>query len=94
MIRKIHLAHCLRNDDWEAITRDLNHLPVGSIDGDSSKETIEKNYQDRVFILIELNCGGLEHLSASFFGVRKWQMLVFTLWRMWILKTLLIIIRR
>ena len=54
MIRKIHLAHCLRNDDWEAITRDLNHLPVGSIDGDSSKETIEKElsrqgiYSDRV----------------------------------------------
>ena len=54
MIRKIYLAHCLRNDDWEAITRDLNHLPVGSIDGDSSKETIEKElsrqgiYSDRV----------------------------------------------
>lgn len=54
MIRKIYLAHCLRNDDWKAITRDLNHLPIGFVDGSASKEAIEKElsrqgiYSDRI----------------------------------------------
>ena len=40
MIRKIHLAHCLKQGDWDAICKDLNQRPVESIDGNSSKEDI------------------------------------------------------
>ena len=40
MIRKIHLAHCLKQGDWDAICKDLNQRPVEGIDGGSSKEDI------------------------------------------------------
>ena len=40
MIRKIHLAHCLKQGDWDAICKDLNQRPVEGIDGNSSKEGI------------------------------------------------------
>jgi len=40
MIRKIHLAHCLLQGDWDAIRNDLNQRPVEGIDGNSSQEDI------------------------------------------------------
>ena len=40
MIRKIHLAHCLKQGDWDAICKDLNQRQVEGIDGSSSKEDI------------------------------------------------------
>ena len=40
MIRKIHLAHCLQQGDWDAVRRDMNLRPVEGINGDSSKEDI------------------------------------------------------
>ena len=40
MIRKIHLAHCLKQGYWDAICKDLNQRPVEGIDGNSSKEDI------------------------------------------------------
>lgn len=40
MIRKIHLAHCLKQGDWDAICKDLNQRPVEGIDGSSSREDI------------------------------------------------------
>ena len=40
MIRKIHLAHCLQQGDWDAVRHDMNLSPVEGINGDSSKEDI------------------------------------------------------
>ncbi len=40
MVRKIHLAKCLMEDNWTAIQRDLELLPVGEIDHTASKEQI------------------------------------------------------
>ena len=40
MIRKIHLAHCLKQGDWDTICKDLNQRPVEGINGSSSKEDI------------------------------------------------------
>ena len=40
MIRKIHLAHCLKREDWDAVCRDMNLRPVEGVDGNSSKEEI------------------------------------------------------
>ena len=40
MIRKIHLAHCLKEGNWEAIRKDMNQRPVEGVNGDSSKEDI------------------------------------------------------
>ena len=40
MIRKIHLAHLLKNKDFESIRIDLNKLPIKGINGYSSTEDI------------------------------------------------------
>ena len=40
MIRKIHLAHCLKEGNWEAVRKDMNLRPVEGVNGDSSKEDI------------------------------------------------------
>lgn len=47
MIRKIHLAHLLKNKDFESIRIDLDKLPISGINGSSSIEEITntlKNY--------------------------------------------------
>ena len=40
MIRKIHLAHCLKEGNWEAVRKDMNLRLVEGINGDSPKEEI------------------------------------------------------
>ncbi len=40
MIRKIHLAHCLKEGNWKAVRKDMNLRPVEGINGDSPKEEI------------------------------------------------------
>ena len=40
MIRKIHLAHCLKQGDWDAVRHDMNLRPVEGINGDSSNGEI------------------------------------------------------
>lgn len=40
MIRKVHLAHCLKQGDWEGVRKDMNRRPVEGIDGESPKEEI------------------------------------------------------
>lgn len=42
MIRKVFLAHCLRNGDWEAIRSDMNLRPVEGVDGNAPAEEIER----------------------------------------------------
>ena len=42
MIRKIHLAKCLNENDWESVRRDLNLRPVEGIDGNNSEKEILK----------------------------------------------------
>ena len=40
MIRKIHLAHCLKKGDWEAVRKDMNLRSVEGISGANSNEEI------------------------------------------------------
>lgn len=40
MIRKIHLAHCLKEGNWEAVRKDMNARPVEGINGNSAEEEI------------------------------------------------------
>ena len=42
MIRKIYLAKCLHEEQWEKIKQDLNKRPIEGIDGGGSRENIEK----------------------------------------------------
>lgn len=41
MVRKIHLAKALMNNDWQAIKTDLNKRPVEGISGENSQEEIK-----------------------------------------------------
>lgn len=40
MIRKVHLAHCLKEGNWEGVRHDLNQRPVEGVDGNASQDTI------------------------------------------------------
>lgn len=40
MIRKIYLAKCLNENDWEAVRRDIDLRPVEGINGKNTKEEI------------------------------------------------------
>ncbi|MCC5935342.1 MAG: GDP-L-fucose synthase [Balneolales bacterium] len=37
LVRKMHLAACLENDDWDGIREDLNRRPVGGTDGSAEE---------------------------------------------------------
>ena len=45
LVRKMHLGNCLMNDDWEAITRDFNKLPVEGVNGSSGKQAMLEKMQ-------------------------------------------------
>ena len=40
MIRKIHLAKCLNEGDWDAVRKDIGLRPVNAVDGTSSEADI------------------------------------------------------
>jgi GDP-L-fucose synthase len=40
LLRKVHLAKSLMNNDWKAIRNDLNQLPVEGVDGSAEENTI------------------------------------------------------
>lgn len=40
MIRKIHLANCLKNSDWDAVRKDLDARPVEGVSGSNSEAEI------------------------------------------------------
>lgn len=42
MIRKVHLAHCLKEGNWKAVRKDMTQRPVEAVDGESSEEDILK----------------------------------------------------
>ena len=42
LVRKIHLAKALENEDWKAIKKDINRLPIESVDGTASEEKIRE----------------------------------------------------
>lgn len=45
MIRKVHLAHCLKEGNWKAVRKDMTQRPVEAVDGESSEEEILKVLQ-------------------------------------------------
>lgn len=40
MIRKVHLAKCLNEDNWDEVRHDINLRPVEGVDGTADKDTI------------------------------------------------------
>ena len=58
MIRKVHLAKCLNEGDWDAVRRDLDARPVEGVDSSHSKEEI----------LAVLNKYGITQESVTLWG--------------------------
>ena len=43
MIRKVHLAKCLNEGDWDAVRKDINRRPVEGVNGsNTNEESLEK----------------------------------------------------
>lgn len=74
MIRKIHLAHCLKEGNWEAVRKDMNLRPVEGVNGDSPKEEILAILQNTESAKRKSLFGVQVLHSASSFGAKKWQM--------------------
>jgi GDP-L-fucose synthase len=47
LMRKMHLAKCLEQNDWIAIRKDLNKNPIDGIDGTAENDIILKVLDDR-----------------------------------------------
>lgn len=88
MIRKIHLAKCLNEDNWENIRYDLDMRPVEGINGESRTEEILAILKATVSARTGWNCGEQARHCANSYGVRKWRMPVYSSWSMWTLKIL------
>jgi len=41
LVRKMHLGKALENNDWEALRKDLDSLPIEGVNGSSSEEQIQ-----------------------------------------------------
>lgn len=61
MIRKVHLAHCLKEDRTDAIRKDLNLRPIEGVNGESSFEDI----------LAILNKYGINKTEVTLWGTGK-----------------------
>ena len=46
MIRKVHLAKCLQNNDWEKIREDLNKRPVEGVSGRGNEGTTTRENEE------------------------------------------------
>jgi len=47
LIRKMHLAKCLEQDDWNNLRKDLNSLPVNGVNGEADNKEIIKTLEDQ-----------------------------------------------
>ncbi|MBW6480513.1 MAG: GDP-L-fucose synthase [Bacteroidales bacterium] len=47
LIRRIHLAKCLMEDDWDSISKDFSRNPVGDVTGSSPRDAISKTLTEQ-----------------------------------------------
>lgn len=57
MVRKIHLAKCLEDNNWDGIREDLNRRPLEGIDGSASEDAILKIMNKYGISVISSNSG-------------------------------------
>ena len=70
IIRKMHLAKCLENNDWDGIRQDLEKRPIGQITGKSTKDDI----------LITLSKYGISLIQNSKFKIQNSTNVSLALW--------------
>ena len=74
MVRKIHLAKCLMEGDWNAVRKDLNARPVEQVDGTAEeKGNPGRAGQIRHYPPVPWNCGVRELPCESSCGAKTWR---------------------
>ncbi|MDR0506892.1 MAG: GDP-L-fucose synthase [Dysgonamonadaceae bacterium] len=61
LLRKVYLAKCLVNNDWDAIRQDFNRLPVENVSGSDSQSAIQE----------KLDKYGIRQNSVEIWGTGK-----------------------
>lgn len=78
MIRKIYLAKCLNEGNWEAVRKDIDLRPVEGVNGSNTEAEILENLPDSALHPTPLRCGARENPCANSFGARRWQTQAYT----------------
>jgi len=63
IIRKMHLAKCLEDNNFESIRQDLNKRPIENINGDASDEKIMSILKKYGISLIQHSASTIQHSS-------------------------------
>jgi len=64
MLRKMHLAKCLENNDWNAIRKDLDRRPIEDVDGNADDETILRILKKYGIYIAEYAVGSSKGISS------------------------------
>ena len=69
VMRKLHLAKCLENNDWQAIRDDINKNPIKSITGQSSNDQITETLaQHGIHSALNIENSKLRSVSVELWG--------------------------
>lgn len=74
MIRKIHLAKCLNEGNWDAVRKDINLRPVEGVNGNCSNQEILDKLEKFGITPQAVTLWGTGKPLREFCGVKKWQM--------------------
>ena len=86
LLRKIHLAKNRMNNDWNAIRKDLNRLPIEGVDGNAGENEIAAKLEKYGVKKSSVEIWEPENRCANFYGAKKWPMPAFLSWKMSISK--------
>ena len=53
LVRKMHLGKCLQNDDWDAIRKDLDKLPIEGVSGNNSQDEVLSILKKQGFAILQ-----------------------------------------
>jgi len=75
ILRKMHLAKCLENNDWDSIRQDLNKRPIEGIDGNVDDKTILRILKKYGISLTEYAIGSKQYaFSQNFVPIANCQL--------------------
>ena len=73
MMRKIYLAKCLNEGNWEAVRKDIDLRPVEGVNGSCTEQVILEKLAKFGITPEAVTSGEQAHRCGSSCGARKWQ---------------------
>ena len=77
MIRKVYLAQCLNEGDWDAVRKDIDLRPVKGVNGSYSNEEILAELANFGITPEAVTLWGTGNRYVNSYGAKKWQMPVY-----------------